>query len=108
MLFFFSFSVAMYNISTAITKIDYTERTMNAKPHLETINEVGVLSDDYKSGKECKFHYIEHKNIQVKKLDFSKMEKEFVCNIPVKAVEIPKELLPELESALRNKGLLKS
>lgn len=46
-------------------------------------------------------------NATVRKLDFSKVEDEFICDMTADKIDIPKELYSELEADLRKSGLLK-
>ena len=68
---------------------------------------IPILSDDYNSGEKINLKCIGNKNMILRKLDFSKMENAFLCEMTAKSVEIPKEFFPELEEVLRNSGLLK-
>lgn len=68
---------------------------------------IPVLSDDYVSGEKCKCKFIENSNNILRKLDFSKIEDEFICDMSANFIEIPRELYSELEQDLRNSGLLK-
>lgn len=68
---------------------------------------VPVLSDDYVSGEKCKFSLAEKDNISLRKLDFTKTEDEFICNIIGNLIEFSLELYGTLEEDLRNSGFLK-
>ena len=68
---------------------------------------VPILSDDYMSGEVINFNLRGNDNIFLRKLDFSKLEGEFICEMTGTLIEIPKELFCELEENLRNSDLLK-
>lgn len=68
---------------------------------------IPVLSDDYVSGKSCKYTFVRNENTTARRLDFSKIEEEFICDMTGDIVEIPKELYRELEEDLKNKELLR-
>lgn len=68
---------------------------------------IPILSDDYVSGENCKFSFVESDNISLRKLDFTKMENEFICDMTGNQIEIPPELYAKLEEDLRNSGLLR-
>lgn len=68
---------------------------------------IPILSDNYKSGELCKLNVKGTDNATVRKLDFSKVEDEFICDMTADKIDIPKELYSELEADLRKSGLLK-
>ncbi len=68
---------------------------------------IPILSDDYVSGEVCKIGLINSDNIALRKLDFSKMENEFICVMAGDLIEIQPGFYEELKDDLRNSGLLK-
>lgn len=68
---------------------------------------VPILSDDYVSGEVFNFNLRENDNISIRKLNFRKLEDEFICEMTGNLIEIPKELYGKLVEDLRNSGLLK-
>ena len=68
---------------------------------------IPILSDDYVSGENCKFSLTEKDNVSLRKLDFTQIEDEFICDMSGDLIEIPQELYGKLEEDLRNSGYLK-
>lgn len=68
---------------------------------------IPILSDDCVSGESCKFTLTGNENISLRKLDFNKIENEFICDMTANLIEIPKDFFYELEESLRNCGLLR-
>lgn len=68
---------------------------------------IPILSDDYVSGENCKFSLLEKDNVSLRKLDFTQIEDEFICDMTGDLIEIPQELYGKLEEDLRNSGYLK-
>ncbi len=69
---------------------------------------IPVLSDSYKPGEDVNIKIRCDENVSVRKIDFTEVENDFVCDMTGKLIEIPDELFPELEENLRNSGLLKT
>lgn len=68
---------------------------------------IPILSDDYVSGENSKFSLTEKDNVSLRKLDFTQIEDEFICDMTGDLIEIPQELYGKLEEDLRNSGYLK-
>ena len=68
---------------------------------------IPILSDACVSGENCKFSLTEKDNISLRKLDFTLMEDEFICDMTGDLIEFPRELYGQLEEDLRNSGFLK-
>lgn len=69
---------------------------------------IPVLSDNYQSQEINRFNCINNKNVMVKKIDFSKREMYFRCEMNAELIEIPQELYLELENDLKKCNLLKT
>ena len=69
---------------------------------------IPILSDDYNSGENVNIKVRCNERVTIRKIDFSQVENEFICEMTGKQIDIPKELFPELEEALRDNGLLKN
>ena len=68
---------------------------------------IRILSDDDVSGESCKFSLTEKDNISLRKLNFTKIEDEFICDEIADLIEFPQKLCEKLEEDLRNSGFLK-
>ena len=68
---------------------------------------IPILSDDYASGNICKYSFFESENINARRLNFSEIEEEFICDMRAEKNEIPKELYKELEEDLKNSNLIR-
>lgn len=65
------------------------------------------ISDDYMSGENCKFSFVQNVNTFYRNLDFTKIEDEFICDMTGDLTEIPAELYEKLNEDLRSSGLLR-
>ncbi|MBR1851867.1 MAG: hypothetical protein IJ794_01625 [Lachnospiraceae bacterium] len=68
---------------------------------------IPILSDNYVAGETCNFNLNSIDNITFRKLCFSKIEEEFICDMSADVIEIPKELYKQLEEDLKNSCLLR-
>lgn len=68
---------------------------------------IPVLSDDYVLGEKHRFSLTGKDNISIRKLDFTQIEDEFICDMTGDLIELPRELCEKLEEDLRNSGFLK-
>lgn len=69
---------------------------------------IPIYNDDYNFGEKIKFKIKPNKNKVIRTIDFSKIEKEFICEMTGMLIDIPKEVISELEDILRNKRFLKA
>lgn len=51
--------------------------------------------------------FFESENITARRLNFSEIEEEFICDMRAEKNEIPKELYKELEEDLKNSNLIR-